>query len=630
MSTKDEVKEVAETTNKSVFYKEAPKLEDLDNILLALKSSSKILYVVTNEEDRFIRELHSVIWDENHSFNEKRSNELWIWTAGNGLREITKHAAYLPYNIKYDETNTVKKIIEKYFQPYNKSELEVMKQTIMATPALNYIQEKLCAPPTVNNTVMDGDGKIKNLPKITYRTFIMADYHDIAKMDPTSVRKLKDLMYDMTANKYVKMNFIILANNQNIPPGLAPLTEVFDYSLPSRTQIETIVRKFVSNMNSKKLVTKQADGELKITYTEEEVKAIVDSCLGLSAYEINIQLNKSRNKMKSLDSQFIVKAKEGIIRKSDIINYIHPDVEMNAIGGMDNLKEWFKQRKESFTPEAKAFGLEAPKGVLMVGIPGTGKSLGAKALGHEWGVPLLHLDVGKVMSGIVGSSENRIREALKTAEAVAPCILWVDEIEKGFSGTGSSNMSDGGTMARVFGTFLTWMQEKKADVFVIATANNISQLPPELMRKGRFDEIFFVDLPGTAERKDIFKIHIGKRKQLNDKLDLDTLANETAGFSGAEIEHVVKDAMHTAFATKDKVLKTSQILAEIQKTIPLSKSMEDELKKVKDLATRMRFASDDSLNKELNSLKKDKKAKAKGHQAVEDLTDEPGQDPTEV
>jgi SpoVK/Ycf46/Vps4 family AAA+-type ATPase len=232
----------------------------------------------------------------------------------------------------------------------------------------------------------------------------------------------------------------------------------------------------------------------------------------------------------------------------------------------------------------------------------TGKSMGAKALGKEWGVPLLHLDVGKIMSGIVGSSEARMREAIKTAEAVAPCILWVDEIEKGLSGTGSSNFSDGGTMSRVFGTFLTWMQEKTADVFIVATANDITQLPDALKRKGRFDEIFFVDLPGAKEREQIFAIHIAKRKHNPEDFDLPLLAKESDGFSGAEIENAVKDAMYIAFNTADRKLTTHLVLAEIKKTTPLLESMKDKIDGIKKEASNMRFASSTSKHSSMSKL----------------------------
>jgi len=260
---KDVTPPAPEGAEGSIFFSPAAVGGDMDDVLLALRSSSKVLYVVTNEEDRFLRELHSIIWDQNHQFNEARNNELWIWSAGNGLREITNHAAYMPYNIKYDAKNGVKKVIDQYFPKYSQAEEEVMKQTLMATPALNYITAKLTQPPASAQSVLDETGKVKNLPKVTYRTFIMADYHKIAHQDITSVRKIKDICYDMNVMKFVKMNFIIVSNTLDIPPELAPLVEVFDYSLPSRTHIEGMVRKFVKNLTMKKKGKTGVDEELQ-------------------------------------------------------------------------------------------------------------------------------------------------------------------------------------------------------------------------------------------------------------------------------------------------------------------------------------------------------------------------------
>jgi SpoVK/Ycf46/Vps4 family AAA+-type ATPase len=421
------------------------------------------------------------------------------------------------------------------------------------------------------------------------------------------VRKIKDVLHNSVTNEEVNHVFIMLGHTLQIPDEMKAYTEVIDYSLPNREQIHNFI---VSSVQaSKETIEDMASDPVnaallanrKVDYTPEEINSIVEACLGLSIYEILTQIAKSLAKLDKLDPKFILQAKQQIVHKSDIMEWIEPNVSLNDIGGADNLKAWFHDRKASFSDEAKEFGLESPKGVLMVGIPGTGKSMSAKALGNIWGVPLLHLDVGKIMSGIVVCSEGNIRKALKTAEAIAPCILWVDEIEKGFSGTGSSNMSDGGTMARVFGTFLTWMQEKEAPVFVVATANNISQLPPELMRKGRFDEIFFIDLPGDEERAQILGLHLKKRKQDPSNFDLDLLAKESEGFSGAELEHVIKDGMYVAFSSEEKKLTTNMVLREIKKTVPLSEAMKKEIDAVKEVASRMRFASNKSLNAHLNS-----------------------------
>ena len=232
-----------------------------------------------------------------------------------------------------------------------------------------------------------------------------------------------------------------------------------------------------------------------------------------------------------------------------------------------------------------------PKGLLLVGVQGCGKSLTAKAVASQWKLPLLRFDLGKVFSGLVGSSEENIRKAIKLAESIAPCILWIDEIEKGLSGFASSNFSDAGTAARVFGTFITWLQEKTKPVFVIATANDISQLPPELLRKGRFDEIFFVDLPGSEERKEIFRIHLEKRYRSPKHFDLDLLPNYSEGFSGAEIEQVIISALYDAFE-HGRPLTTHDLVKSLQETVPLSRTMAEHISALREWSkTRARSAS---------------------------------------
>jgi SpoVK/Ycf46/Vps4 family AAA+-type ATPase len=250
---------------------------------------------------------------------------------------------------------------------------------------------------------------------------------------------------------------------------------------------------------------------------------------------------------------------------------------------MAELKDWLRKRRMAFSDDARKFGLPTPKGVLLIGVQGCGKSLCAKAVASLWRVPLLRLDLGRVFSSLVGSSEQNVRQAIQIAESVAPAILWMDEIEKALAGTQSSSFSDAGTTSRVFGTFITWLQEKTAPVFVIATANSISQLPPELLRKGRFDEIFFVDLPDRSEREDIFKIHIVKRGRDPEKFDMKKLADTSEGFSGAEIEEAVASALFDVFDTHQE-LTTESILQNLQATFPLSRTMKEEIENIREWA----------------------------------------------
>ena len=300
---------------------------------------------------------------------------------------------------------------------------------------------------------------------------------------------------------------------------------------------------------------------------------------------------KSMVRTHTFDIPTILDEKKQIIRKSGMLEYYEALEDISDIGGLEVLKAWLEKRRLAFSQKARDFGLPLPKGILLIGVPGTGKSLTAKAVGSLWQMPLLRLDVGKIFAGLVGSSEENIRTVIRTSEAIAPAILWIDEIEKGFSGTGSSGQTDGGTTSRVFGSFITWLQEKKSPVFVIATANDVSQLPPELLRKGRFDEIFFCDLPSAAERKQIFDIHIRKKNRDPSGFALDKMVSATSEWSGAEIEQAVIAALYDAF-DEGHDLDSNGLLKALSDIVPLSVTMRERIERMREWArTRARPAS---------------------------------------
>lgn len=291
----------------------------------------------------------------------------------------------------------------------------------------------------------------------------------------------------------------------------------------------------------------------------DEREQVINSALGLTCIEAERAFKLSKpyaNIDKKIDT--IVYEKENIIKKSGYVEYLHNTGSMDGIGGLNLLKEWIEKRKKGFSENAKNLGLKNPKGIILVGIPGTGKSMSAKAVGAAMKVPVLRFDIGKVFSSLIGSSEENMRKTLELAEAISPCVLWIDEIEKGFSGMESSGRTDGGTTARVFGSFLTWMQEKTKPVFVVATSNGVHQLPPEFLRKGRFDEIFYIGLPNKDDRKAIIKIHLDKITEhtLNDHID--ELASETRLYTGADIEQLLQEALYEAF-DKDEILSYEHI-----------------------------------------------------------------------
>lgn len=363
---------------------------------------------------------------------------------------------------------------------------------------------------------------------------------------------------------------IILSSIYRLPAELEKYITVLQIPLPKRNELGEVLD----------IVAKQSKVELKTNLRNR----LIDAALGMTSMEADLAycLASVKDGFDEKSPFTVSSEKEQIIRKSGILDYFPKNESLKDVGGMDNLKEWLNKRQLAYDKEARDWGLKEPKGLLLLGVPGCGKSLIAKSIASSWNMPLLRLDVGKVFQGIVGSSEDNIRKAIATAEAVAPCVLWIDEIEKGLSGVQSSGATDGGVTSRIFSTILTWMQEKTAPVFVVATANNINQLPPELLRKGRFDEFFFVDLPSQKEKENIFSIHLQKNRQNVSSFALDILAQKAEGFNGAEIEECIKEAMFTAYVESQETniapkLQMIHILDAIKNTVPLSKTMEKQI-----------------------------------------------------
>ena len=409
--------------------------------------------------------------------------------------------------------------------------------------------------------------------------FIMCDFHVYfgvkgRQVDYNVVRRLRDNISDLKTSKFRK-NVIFLASELLIPETMQKEITIVDMPLPTLDEIKTKLEKMVAQ--NAQIDTSGLDAEGK--------ERLCKAAMGLTLQEAENAFALAMVNDGKIDGQdlgIILSEKMQVIKKTGILEFINTDIKIEDVGGLENLKNWLKKRNNSWSESAKKYCLPAPKGVLITGVPGCGKSLTAKAMSAAWQLPLLKLDFGKIFSGIVGSSEENMRKAIKTAEAVAPSILWVDEIEKRLSGMSSSG--DSGTSSRIFGTFLTWMQEKTAPVFVIATANNISSLPAELLRKGRFDEIFFVDLPTQNEREEIFKLHLKKRlkdKDVASKLVLDDelykqLAQMTEGFVGAEIEQVVITALYEAFFNK-RPLEFSDLTNTIKNVVPLSVTQKEQI-----------------------------------------------------
>jgi ATP-dependent 26S proteasome regulatory subunit len=417
---------------------------------------------------------------------------------------------------------------------------------------------------------------------------ILEDFHQYSDLAyPVNVRHIREMMrkYNYSKHQYSK-TLILSSPSKFIPDELSKELPIIEVELPGTDELKVVALSVIHELRS---ICLYADLTAKL----------LESALGLTIMEAKLAFGKAiiqHQKLTEQEIPIIIDEKEQIIKKSGLLEYYHPSENLNSIGGLEHLKAWIKKRGYAYTDDAKKFGLKTPRGLMLLGVPGCGKSLTAKAIAKEWQFPLLRFDLAKVYGGIVGESERNIRYALDVAKTISPCVLWIDEIEKGLSGSQSSNRTDGGTSARVFGTFLTWMQEKKEPVFVVATANDISQLPHELLRKGRFDEIFFVDLPSAQEREDIFKIHLKHRGRDINKLNIDIkkVVEQSEGFSGAEIEEAINDALFTAFDNKQTDMTTDNLSECIEQIYPLSTTMSETISNLRKWAEkRARLASKD-------------------------------------
>ena len=443
------------------------------------------------------------------------------------------------------------------------------------------------------------------LPAKDFLILVLKDFHrfigvdgNLGQVEHRVIRALRNISQDSATKQKA---LVILAPTLHIPQELEKTVNVIDWPLPEAEHIHDRVSDLLAAAHNREELRKSFRTS---DYDNAEMDEIVRAFQGLTMDEVEMLMYYSMLTSKELDASSVSQHKRDIIRKAGLLDWIDLQSGMESVGGLAALKDWLSKRQGAFSKEAVAYGLPAdPKGVLLVGVQGAGKSLCAQAIASYWRLPLLRLDMGKVFSGIVGSSEENIRSVIAVAESVSPCILWTDEIDKGFSGTASSNQTDGGTASRVFGSFLTWMQEKKKPVFVVATANDVSQLPPELLRKGRFDEIFFVDLPTEADRRDIFAIHIAKRNRDPKGFDIPMLARQSQSFTGAEIEAAIISAMYEAFDDGARELADDDILKALRETVPLAVTMREKIGVLRAWAeTRARNANSLKVHQESDEI----------------------------
>ena len=494
-----------------------------------LKARFPYLYVPTWEEERVLATIREVAGDAARIRTPRR---VFTWTATQGLRSDGWSGA---------------------------------QDTDDPVAALDFVES--CAEPAV---------------------FVFHDMHpffggDQRPCDHKVVRRLRDLVPVLKGSQPPR-SIVFVSPTLQLPTELHKDVTVLEFVLPTAEEIRTVLDGIIQ--------ANQGSGRIVIDLPDKDAERLVKAAVGLTLHEAENAFARAMvadGRLDAKDVEVVLEEKRQTIRKSEILEFISSDLDMKDVGGLENLKRWLEKRNNAWMDEARAYGLPAPKGVLITGVPGCGKSLLAKSIGSAWQLPLLRLDVGRVFSGLLGSSEQNMRTAIATAEAIAPSILWIDEIEKGFGRAGDM---DGGTSTRIFGSFLTWMQEKTKPVFVIATANNIDSLPPELLRKGRFDEIFFVDLPTRTERTVIFGVHLAKRlkkPEVQGNFVIDAracqhLANLTEGFVGAEIEQVVIAALFEAFSEK-RAIRMADFEQVIKNMVPLSVTQAEEIRAIRAWAT---------------------------------------------
>ncbi len=489
------------------------RLDPREELDVLIRARYAIIYVVSWEEDRVERHLRAIA--------QRRKKNLFVWTVTQG---ISKSGAD-PQRAKAGAGSTADPL----------AALDAVIQHV--EPAI----------------------------------YLFKDFHRFSCDDRCNIaviRRLRDLAFHL---RDTYKTLVIVAPSLRISPDLAKDVTVLEFGLPDTADFSRLLDRIIEDVKD--------NPKVKIDLGAEDRERLLHAARGLTLKEAENVFAKTLvldGRLDSDDISVIFSEKQQIIKKSGLLEYYAAQEDFSHVAGLENLKQWLVKRQIAFTERAARFGLPSPRGVMLLGVQGCGKSLCAKAASSLWNLPLLRFDIGQMFSSLVGSSEENVRRTIQTAESVAPVILWIDEIDKALAGTSSSGSSDGGTAARVFGTLLTWLSEKTSEVFVICTANDISHLPPELLRKGRLDEIFFVDLPDERERREILRIHLQKRQRDSAQFDLDELVRLSEGFSGAEIEEAIIAALFDAFSQQQD-LSTKLIHVALRETVPLSKTMSEQM-----------------------------------------------------
>ena len=523
----------------------------LERLKVLINSSTPIVVMETVEEMRALSLVRMAC--------SQLSLPVFEWTIADGLVRSGSGAA-APQPIVYPRPETRMGAL-----PQGNSEADRLMRAVLS-PAGN---DAGASPRTAMYNTTDPVQALANLETMTIEAvFVLKDFH--RHMDnPVVVRRLRDVGQKFSANR---RTLVLTAPAIEMPPELASLVEFLDLPLPDRARLREIIRETYTRMAS--------THTLKLQLDASGVDAMAANLRGLTEEAAERAISQTVVGHLALSPDCVtdvLDAKKALLKRSEMLEFVDSTDTMASVGGLDNLKRWLQQRRGAWEDGALKFGLDPPKGVIILGVQGCGKSLCARAVAGEWKLPLVKFDTAAVYDKFIGETEKRIQKVFRVAEGLAPCVLWIDELEKVFAGSGPDSASaDAGVSSRLLASFLSWMQERKPAVFVAATCNNVTVLPPELIRKGRFDELFFVALPSAAERKQIFSIQLTKRKRNPAAYDLDQVTAAAQGFSGAEIESAVQTALYAAFARRQE-LTTEDLLTALSSTVPLSVTRAEEI-----------------------------------------------------
>ena len=545
----------------------------LDRLKVLINSSTPIVVMETVEEMRAIGMVRAACSELNMAVFE--------WSIADGLVRSGSGTPVAPATVQarvekttaWSSRDGVTHSDTKVFSsPSGNSEADRLVRPVLSSMGSNQTQ---AAHNAIYNTA-DPVQVLANLEAMTLEAvFVLKDFHRHLD-NPVVVRRLRDVGQKFSSNR---RTLILTSPSIEMPPELASLVEYLDLPLPDVARLRQIIEE-----TFKRLSTTHT---LAIKLEAPGVDAMAANLRGLTEEEAERAVSQALVARYALTPESVtdvLEAKKELLRHSGMLDFVDASDTMASVGGLENLKRWLARRRGAWEDDARAFGLEPPRGMIILGVQGCGKSLCARAVAGEWKLPLVKFDTAAVYDKYIGETEKRIQKVFRVAEGLAPCVLWIDELEKVFAGSGPDSASaDAGVSSRLLASFLSWMQDRKAPVFVAATCNNVTVLPPELIRKGRFDELFFVDLPNQAERKQIFSIQLKKRKRNPQDFDLDRVATAAKGYSGAEIDAAVQTAMYAAYSEK-KDVSTQGLLDALKATVPLSTTRAEEIEELRNWA----------------------------------------------